>query len=91
MLEKIEKERAEIRQKATQLAGKNVGGSTASVPLNLAEPIEKKGDTREILADKVGIPRTKLETILEVGKLAETGKTKAERDEEEKEERERRS
>ena len=43
------------------------------------------GQTRDILAQKVGVPQKKLETILEVGKLAETGKTKAERDKEEKE------
>jgi hypothetical protein len=78
LLEKIEKERAEIRQKATQLAGKNVGGEHRSVEPNLAQPMET-GRTRDIIAQKVGVPKMKLDTILEVGKLAETGKTKSER------------
>lgn len=34
------------------------------------------GKTIEILAEKTGVPKTRLETIMEVGKLAETGKTK---------------
>jgi hypothetical protein len=73
LLEKIEKERAEIRQKA--LAGTRPSINN-DLPVNLSEGIKQKGDTRDILAQKVGVPVTKLETILEIGKLAETGKTK---------------
>jgi hypothetical protein len=50
--------------------------SNNTVPANLPDR-EKIGDTRDILAQKVGVPQKKLETILEVGKLAETGKTKS--------------
>ncbi len=83
LLEKIERERAKIRKQSTQLAGKNVGGNAISVAANLPEPKEK-GDTREILANKVGVPQKKLETILEIGKLAETGKTREVREAEKK-------
>lgn len=78
ILEKIIKDRAEIRRLANLRNNSANNVEAANLPDR-----EKVGDTREILAQKVGVPQKKLETILEVGKLAETGKTRAERDEEE--------
>ena len=74
VLEKIEKDKAAKRQ--IILAGSRHSEKT-DLPLNLAEGHKEKGDSREILAKKVGIPQKRLETIIEVGKLAETGEPKA--------------
>ncbi len=41
------------------------------------------GRTREKLSEATGVPQKKLETIIELGKLAKTGKTKEERKHEE--------
>ena len=75
-LRDIYSERTKIRQAATQLQGRIVGGELLSVPLTLAEPkIEDKGDTRDKVANAIGINRNTLETIREIGSLAETGTT----------------
>ncbi|MCK9577035.1 MAG: ParB N-terminal domain-containing protein [Clostridia bacterium] len=76
VLEKIEKDKAAKRQ--IILAGSRHGGKT-DLPINLSEGIGKKGDSRSILAKKIGVPETRLETIMEVGKLAETGEPKTAR------------
>lgn len=47
-------------------------------PANLPDR-GKVGETREKLSEATGVPQKKLETIIELGKLAKTGKTKEER------------
>jgi hypothetical protein len=62
-----------IRQLATRLNGKNsnVGYQTKfSVIANLREPI----DTLYKLVESTGVKEKKLETILDIGELAEKGK-----------------
>jgi len=56
-----------------------------TVPLNLAERVKEKGDTRDKVADAIGINRNKLDTIREIGELSESGKSVAEKAKEEKE------
>jgi ParB-like chromosome segregation protein Spo0J len=77
-LRDIYSERAKRRQvEAGKLFGEN-HPRTQEVPLNLAEPLEKiedKGDTRDKVANAIGINRNTLETIREIGILAETGTT----------------
>jgi hypothetical protein len=54
-------------------------------PANLPDPTvdKSKRETREKLSEVTGVPQKKLETIIELGKLAKTGKTKEERKHEE--------
>ena len=44
---------------------------------------EEIGRTRDKLSEATGVPQKKLETIIELGRLAKTGKTKEERKHEE--------
>ncbi len=41
----------------------------------LPQPLEDKGTTREKLAEATGVKHDKLETIMDIARLAETGKT----------------
>lgn len=85
-LQHIYSERARLRQVDAGKYG-NEGGRgnkkeetlVATLPQGFKEP-----RVREKLSETLGIPQKKLETIMEVGKLAETGKTKTVRKEEEK-------
>jgi hypothetical protein len=73
-LQHIYSERAKLRIiEAGKLYGENHPKPTeglASLPKALES---EKGRTREKLSETLGIPQKKLETIMEVGKLAETG------------------
>ena len=50
---------------------------------NLPEALKKEPQVRDKLSEATGVPQKKLETIIELGKLAKTGKTKEERKHEE--------
>jgi hypothetical protein len=68
--------------------------SSVSLPTNIGDSSEdnkhqvpniiSKNDSRKELSKITGVPETRLETTIEVGKLAETGKTKTVRREEER-------
>ena len=59
-----------------------VGGESKSKGL-ASLPKASEIHTREQLSEVTGVPQKKLETIIELGKLAKTGKTKEERKHEE--------
>lgn len=71
-LDDIYRKEAEKRKLATLKQNTD----TASLP---ERNIKDKGETREKLSEATGVPQKKLETIIELGKLAKTGKTKEER------------
>jgi len=69
-LRSIYSERARKRQAD---AGK-IYGVGQKVVVNLPQPIVDSGKTRQKLVEATGVKETKLETILDIGELAETGK-----------------
>jgi hypothetical protein len=67
ILKNVYSKRAALRQKATQLNGRDENGNP-SVVANLPPPKEDliTGKNREQLSEATGVPQKKLDTILEI-------------------------
>jgi len=75
-----------VSEYVVAMEGKENVGSNSTVVASLPPRNEDQGKTRQKLVEATGVKESKLETILDIGELTETGKilTAKERAEKEK-------
>lgn len=79
VLDDIRERAFEKIRNANKTQDRNINGTFKKSPhvATLPPAVEvERGKTRGKLSEITGVPQKQLETIIEVGKLAETGKTK---------------